>query len=345
MTDALSQEEIDSLLNNLDSDVSSSLQSRPLVPVGKKIKVYDFKRPDKFSKEQLRTVQLLHETFCRATTTNLSAQLRTLVQIHVVSADQLTYEEFIRSIPQSTTLSVIQMEPLRGNAILEIDPNVTFSIIDRLFGGRGDPVKVTRELTDIEASVMEGIVVKILTNMREAWSQVIDLRPRLSQIETNAQFAQIVPPNEMVILVTLEAKIGDVEGMMNFCIPYMTLEPIISRLSAQFWYSSSRKNGSRESLLAIKEKISNVSIDVITQIGKIDLTLREVLSMKVGSIIRLPNVTSTTPLTVKVGDKNKFLGKPGLVGKKIAVQIIKELDVDIMGDIEEEDDDEDSDIE
>ena len=208
----------------------------------RKIKIYDFRRPDKFSKEQMRTVQNMHETFARLTTTSLSASLRILVNVHVASVDQLTYEEFIRSIPTTTTLAVVSMDPLKGQIILEIDPAVTFTIIDRLFGGAGEGSKLTRELTDIEHSVMEGIIVKILGNLREAWTQVIDLRPRLSQIEVNPQFAQIVPPTEMVVLVTLETKIGDVEGMMNLCIPYLTIEPIISKLSAQYWYSSDRKS-------------------------------------------------------------------------------------------------------
>jgi flagellar motor switch protein FliM len=161
----------------------------------------------------------MHETFARQTTTALSSQLRSLAHVHVASVDQLTYEEFIRSIPNPTTIAVINMDPLKGSAILEIDPAVTFSIIDRLFGGPGEGTKFSRELTDIEVSVIEGIIVKILGNLREAWSTVIDLRPRLGTIETNPNFAQIVPPNEMVVLVTLETKVGEVEGMMNFCIP------------------------------------------------------------------------------------------------------------------------------
>ena len=137
------------------------------------------------------------------------------------------------------------MDPLKGSAILEIDPAMTFSIIDRLFGGQGEGAKFSRELTDIEQSVMEGIIVRVLGNLREAWSTVIDLRPRLGGIETNPQFAQIVPPTEMVVLVTLETKVGEVEGMMNLCIPYLTIEPIISKLSAQYWYSSVRRGDDR----------------------------------------------------------------------------------------------------
>ena len=134
----------------------------------------------------------------------------------MATVEQLTYEEFIRSIPAPTTLALINMDPLPGSAVLEIDPSITFSIIDRLFGGKGQSKKIQRELTDIEGSVMEGIIVKILANMREAWNTVIDLRPRLGTIETTPQFAQIVPPNDIVILVTLVVKVGYEEGMMNF---------------------------------------------------------------------------------------------------------------------------------
>lgn len=134
---------------------------------------------------------MMHENFARVTTTSLSAQLRTLVGIHVASVDQLTYEEFIRSVSNPSTLAMVSMDPLKGSSILEIDPSITFTIIDRLFGGPGEsPKNLNRELTDIELSVMEGIIVRILGNLREAWSQVIDLRPRLGSIETNPQFAQ-----------------------------------------------------------------------------------------------------------------------------------------------------------
>jgi flagellar motor switch protein FliM len=330
MTEVLSQDEIDQLLTAISSgDVEPEEVHQPSDQ--RKIKIYDFKRPDKFSKEQIRTVSIMHETFARLTTTSLSAQLRSLVQVHVASVDQLTYEEFIRSIPNPTTLAVINMDPLKGSAILEIDPAITFSIIDRLFGGQGEGTKVTRDLTDIEQSVMEGIIVRVLGNMREAWSQVIDLRPRLGQIETNPQFAQIVPPTEMVVLVTLETKVGDVEGMMNFCIPYLTIEPIISKLSAQYWYSSVRRGTTTENLNILRERLSTIEVAVVAEIGAMDLTVRDVLSLRAGDVIRLQHTRTRDPMIVKVGNRPKFLGKPGLVGNKLAVQIIKQLE-----DIEQE---------
>jgi len=325
MNEVLSQDEIDQLLQAISSGETESDEFKPVSDT-RKIKIYDFKRPDKFSKEQIRTVSIMHETFARLTTTSLSAQLRSLVHVHVASVDQLTYEEFIRSIPTPTTLAVINMDPLKGNAVLEIDPAITFSIIDRLFGGTGQGAKVSRDLTDIEQSVMEGIIVRILANMREAWTQVIDLRPRLGQIETNPQFAQIVPPTEMVVLVTLETKVGEEEGMMNLCIPYLTIEPIISKLSSQFWFSSVRRSSTTQYLGTLKEKLSDVEMDVVAEIGTINLSIRDVLALRTGDVISLSTVRVGDPLTLSVGNKKKFLCQPGVVGKKMAVQVIGKLD-------------------
>jgi flagellar motor switch protein FliM len=353
MTEILSQDEIDALLTAISpGDSQSELESDMGGGGGgsgggmgveqRKVKIYDFKRPDKFSKDQIRTLQMMHETFARLTTTGLSAQLRTLTHVHVASVDQLTYEEFIRSIPSPTTLAVVNMDPLKGSAVLEIDPAITFTIIDRLFGGAGEQFKLNRELTDIEMSVMEGIIVRMLGNLRESWSNVIDLRPRLGNIETNPQFAQIVPPNDMVVLVTSETKVGDIEGMMNFCIPYITIEPIISKLSAQYWYSSIRKGGSSENLDILKERVDQVLIDVIAALGKADITFREVLDLKKGDIINLKK-TVGSDIDVQVGARTKFKGFPGIRNKRMAVQIgeiVEEVSDEYLESIKGDEDDE-----
>ena len=335
MNEVLSQDEIDQLLTAISSGDSEVDDFKPVNDT-RKIKIYDFKRPDKFSKEQLRTVSNMHETFARLTTTSLSAQLRSLVHVHVASVDQLTYEEFIRSIPTPTTLAVVNMDPLKGNAVLEIDPTITFCMIDRLFGGRGvTSGNKNRDLTDIEQSVMEGIIVRILANMREAWTQVIDLRPRLGQIETNHQFAQIVPPSEMVVLITLETKVGDEEGMMNFCIPYLTIEPIISKLSSQFWFSSVRRSSTTQYLGTLKEKLSSVDMEVVASVGSINLSVRDVLSLTTGDVVRLSNTKVGDPLTLSVGNRKKFFCQPGVVGKKMAVQITGKIEDVTADDFEE----------
>jgi flagellar motor switch protein FliM len=319
MTEILSQDEIDSLLTAIST---GEVEPEEVTPTEqRKVKIYDFRRPDKFSKDQIRTLQMMHESFARLTTTALSAQLRALVGVHVASVDQLTYEEFVRSIPNPTTLAVVNMDPLKGSAVLEIDPSITFTIIDKLFGGTGEPTKISRELTDIELSVMEGIVVRILGNLREAWSNVIDLRPRLGNIETNPQFAQIVPPSEMVVLITLETKVGDVEGMTNLCLPYITIEPVISKLSAQYWFSSVRKGATDENLQIIQNRLENVSLDVVAEIGNVMITMQEVLNLTPGDVIKLPHTKIDSDMTLKVEGRRKFKCRPGMVGSRVSVQI------------------------
>jgi flagellar motor switch protein FliM len=220
----------------------------------------------------------------------------------------------------------VDMDPLKGSAILEIDPAITFSIIDRLFGGQGEGAKFSRELTDIEQSVMEGIIVRVLGNLRESWSTVIDLRPRLGGIETNPQFAGIVPPSEMVVLVTLETKVGEVEGMMNLCIPYLTIEPIISKLSGQYWYSSARRGTTTENLNILRDRLASVTVTLSAEIGNMEIPVREVLALRPGDIIRLDSVRVADPMPLKVGDRKKFLCRPGVLGNKLAVQIVKKLE-------------------
>ncbi|MEN2998229.1 MAG: flagellar motor switch protein FliM [Brevinematia bacterium] len=338
MTNVLSQEEIDHLLSALQTGGEvkeiSSLSVEPTSPsvIKKNIKSYDFRRPDRFSKDQLRTLQMIHETFARLTSTFLSAQLRLVVQVHVASTDQLTYEEFSRSIPSPTTLGIINMEPLKGSAVLEIDPTITFVVIDRLFGGKGETLKDNRELTDIEKSVMESVIVRILSNLRESWANVIDLRPRLGNIEVNPQFAQLVPPTDMVVLITFDVKIGEAEGMMNLCVPYVTIEPIMSKLSAQYWYSGIKKIMTKETLDLVKDTLNKVELDISVIIGSTTLKFRDIRKLKPGDVIRLDQ-SMRDNMIMKVENKEKFYCRPGKVGKKVAVQItgiIERLSEDIL---------------
>lgn len=326
MTDLLSQDEIDSLLAAIQSGDQVADDYSSTKPDTRSVKIYDFRRPDKFSKDQIRTIQMMHETFARLTTTALSAQLRALVAVHVGSVDQMTYEEFTRSIPNPTTLAIINMDPLRGSAILEIDPGISFTIIDRLFGGKGDPAKISRELTDIERSVMESIIVRILGNLREAWSTVLDLRPRLGNIETNPQFAQIVHPNDMVVLISFETKVGEVDGMTNLCIPYITIEPIIGKLSAQHWYSSIRKGDSDENRAVIQQRLDLVEIPLRCEVGEVDLHMQDVLQLQMGDVVKLTNTSISSDFIVKVGDRKKFRAIPGRVGNRLAIQVGEGID-------------------
>lgn len=255
----------------------------PIRPEHRKIKVYDFRRPDKFSKEQTLVLARMHETFARLVTTTLSAHLRTVAHVRLISVDQLTYEEFLRSIPSPTTLSRIDMDPLRGQAVLEIDPAVAFAIVCRSFGGeRADPA-LNRELTPIETSLMEYVIARNLGSLREAWSPVIDLRPRLGGIECNPQFAQVVPPTEMVVLVTLETTIGDATGMMNLCIPYLTLHDIVPRLTARHYYALQvRRAATPPSAM----RDLSVEVDISYEGGSV--TLGSLTRLRKGDLVPLP---------------------------------------------------------
>jgi len=256
---------------------------------GKKIKVkkYDFKRPDKFSKDQIRTLQMIHETFARLATTKLSAALQTLFTVHVVSVDQLTYSEFIASIPNPTNIGVINFDPLKGSAVMEIDPNITYAIIERLFGGEGkEDTGITREMTDIELSVFEVLYCRLLKDLNESWSTILNANFRLGNIETNPQFAQIVPPNDMIILVTLQMKVANIKGYMNIALPYITIEPLIYKLSAQYWYSSIlRKDKALNETSIIRSLKTDSQVFIETE----KMPLKDINELRAGYLINLPN--------------------------------------------------------
>lgn len=344
--DVLGQDEIDALLGELDEgeeegggadEVSTSEgtqqteQTTTAEPDEKfkdrNIKDYNFKRPDKFSKDQIRTLQMIHESFARTTTTELSAQLRALASLTVASVDQLSYEEFMKVVPNPTTLGVLDMEPLDGKAIFEMDPALVFQIVDRLFGGTGStsPVNAERELTDIEHSVIERIFMSVLNNLREAWEEIIELRPRLEQIESNPQFVQIVPPNDMVVLITFETQIGDVEGMTNLCIPYVILGPVINKLSATFMYSSASQDLTEEQIERLREKIDYVEVPVSVEVGNTRLEASEILDLEEGDIIKL-DTGLDDPFKLIINGREKFLCKPGRRDQAWAVQVLEPLE-------------------
>jgi len=245
MTEILSENEIDELLTAINS--ANAAKAEDFRPAGerRKIKIYDFKRPDKFSMDQLRNVSIIHEHFARLITGSISAKCRAMCHAYVASVDQLTYEEFVRSIPTPTTLAVISMKPIIGNVVLEIDPACTFAILDRILGGCGDTVKNQHELTDIEESIMKSVILKIVDNLREAWQPILNLQPEIIKIETNPQLAQIVPSEEMVVLVTFEFKIDDAEGMINLCVPFLTVEPVLGKFSDQYYFKSNKNNNKK----------------------------------------------------------------------------------------------------
>lgn len=341
MPDTLSQDEIDALLSAITSEGgTTSGTSGVILPdkkddsrdkLKKKIKIYDFKRPDKFSKEQIRTVTRIHETFTRFLTTFLSTQLRSIIKIEIVSVDQITYEEFIRSINNPTMMSIFNLGTLEGTGVLEMSLGIVFTILDRLFGGIGKPLEKVRILTEIEEVVMRRILNKIFDLLKESWYQVVEIAPKLELIESNPQFAQIVAPTEMVLLITFEIKIGkDNEGIMNLCFPYVVLEPIVNKLTTQSWFMPMKHDGSSEDIIVLEKKIKNVDIAVIAELGRTKTTFREILNLKIGDLIILDKKIDE-PIDVKIGNEIKYKARAGILGKFKAITI-EEI---IKGDNEE----------
>ncbi len=319
--DVLSQSEIDELLSALSTGTVSAEEIRTEQEL-KKVKIYDFKRPDKFSKDQIRTLYMIHENFARLLNTYLSAHLRTMINIEVASVDQLTYEEFIRSLPSPSVISIFQMPPLKGNAVFEMNPALVFAIIDRLFGGVGASISKSRSLTDIEEAIVSRVMTKALEQLQEAWRQVIETNPKLGAIESNPQFTQVVPPNDMVVIITLQAKILQTEGLMTLCIPYLVLEPIMSKLTTTFWVASSTAKKVVSENSDLQKRLIRTPIPVSVVLGKTSINVYELMTLSVGDVLPLDSKCSGE-LRFVVGQKEKFKCKPGLAGKKMAVQITR----------------------
>ena len=318
--DVLSQSEIDKLLSAL-SDGSVSAEEVKAEEEERKVKVYDFKRPDRFSKDQIRTLFMLHESFSRLLNTYLSASLRTMVEIEVLSVEQLTYQEFVQSMGNPSVIGILALPPLKGNIIIEVGTDLAFAYIDRVFGGEGKSGVKSRALTDIETAVMRRFIDTVTNYFKEAWSNVVEFRPNFETMETNPQFAQIVPPSDMVVLVTIHIKMGDVDGMMNICIPYLVLEPVMSKLTTSFWVAASAdKESSPEQVAELQRKIERTQVPFKVELGTVDVTIHEFLTLGFGDVLQLDTMTQDE-LVCYVGSNAKFRAHPGTSGKRMAVQI------------------------
>ncbi|MGM9924124.1 MAG: flagellar motor switch protein FliM [Bacillus sp. (in: firmicutes)] len=318
--DVLSQNEIDALLSAISTGEMNAEELKK-EETEKKIKVYDFKRALRFSKDQIRSLTRIHENFARLLTTFFSAQLRTYVQITVVSVDQIPYEEFIRSVPKMTILNVFDVPPLDGRIVMEINPHIAYAMMDRVLGGEGSSVNKVDSLTEIEMKIMSSLFERGAENLQEAWANIVDIEPVLSEFEVNPQFLQMVSPNETVIVISLNTQIGDTTGMINICIPHVVLEPIIPKLSVHYWMQKEKKDRSPDEIQALREKIQTAVIPLVAEIGKTEISIQDFLLLNNGDVIDL-NTHLNNHLTVKVGDTPKFIGQPGLVGKKMAIQIL-----------------------
>lgn len=318
MGDVLSQNEIDSLLQALSSgelDVEEMQEKDE-----RKVVDYDFKRPAKFSKEHLRTLEIIFEHYGRLVSTNLPVYLRKNIQVNVASSEAVTFSEFTNALSNPVLLGVMNFHPLSGTAIMELSANLGFAIIDRMLGGQGKPLEKNREFSEIEMIIIEKIMTVCMQLFREPWRNVVELNPVLERIETNAQFAQIISPNEMIAIVTLNVKIGDTEGYMNICLPYLTLEDVMDKLNTKFWYSTMQNMEEDTYQEYIETLIKKVDVPVKTVLGTSSISVNDFINLQVGDIIRLDSKVDSD-LSVYVGNIKKFTALPGASQDKYAVRV------------------------
>ena len=318
MADVLSQNEIDSLLSALSTgelDVNDIPDAEE-----KQVKDYDFKRPAKFSKEHLRTLEIIYEHYGRLLSTNLPLYIRKNVTVDVLNSETVTFSEFSNALSNPVILGIIDFQPLSGTIILEIQPTLGFSFIDRMLGGEGAPLDRSRPFTDIEMPLLEKLQTLCMQLMIEPWENVVEISPVLERIETNPQFAQVISPTDMIAIVTLNVKFGEVEGLMNVCLPFFTLESIMDRLNTKYWYSSMKESGDANYEEALESLIRHVDVPIKAVLGKSTVTVNDFVHLQRGDIIRL-NSRVNNDMQVYVGDIFKFNALPGTDKKNYAVRV------------------------
>ncbi len=318
MSEVLSQSEIDNLLKALSTgelDVDEYKENTEV-----QVKNYDFARPAKFSKEHLRTLEIIFEHYGRLLYTNLPAYLRKNVQVDVMNSEAVAYSEFANALSNPVLLGIVNFAPLQGNMILELAPNLGYAIIDRLLGGSGVSLEKKREFSEIEITIIERIISVCIDLLIEPWKNVVHLEPRLERIETNSQFAQIISPSEMIAIITLNLKIGDVEGLMNICLPFITLEPVMDKLNTKYWYSTMQEKDDKSYEETIEALIAKANVPIKAVLGTSTISVNDFVNLQKGDIIKL-NSGIEDELTVFVGNINKFKALPGSSSDNYAVRV------------------------
>ena len=318
MGEVLSQNEIDSLLQalssgELDADEISNTEERTA-------KNYDFRRPAKFSKEHLRTLEIIFEHYGRLLSTNLPVYLRKNIQVSVVNSEACTFSEFSTALSNPVLLAVINFDPLGGNIMMEVAANLGFTIVDRMLGGQGNPLEKNRDFSEIERSIVDKIITVMVQLLREPWKNVTDVNPFLERIETNPQFAQIIAPSEMIAIVTINVKIGDVEGLVNICLPYFTLESVMDKLNTKYWFANMKDNTGEEFEEHIETVIRKVYMPVKAVLGRSSITVSDFVGLQRGDIIKLSSKTDSE-MDVYVGNLLKFKALPGSSRDAYAVRV------------------------
>lgn len=325
MGEVLSQNEIDALLSALSS---GELELEEHASDEKqKIRVYDFKRPNKFSKDHIKTLEMVHDNFARIASNYLTAHLRNSVQIKVISSEQITFEEFIHSVPNPTILMTFFLEPFTGLMMFETGPQFVFQIIDILFGGHGKNIIKTREFTEIEKNIMKKINLKLLENLKMAWEDIMEVEVKFDNLETNPVLNQVMAPNEPVALITMSAEIGHNQSFLNMCIPYISIEKYMDKLIIQYKTSASSRDDI-ENKTKMERNLMNVKVDTHVELGKGYVTVEDFLGLSVGDCIPL-NTRLNEPMDYFIEDRLHFKVYPGIIGKKMGVQVLKIIDKDV----------------
>lgn len=324
MAEILSQKEIDDLIAAMVAEETgrSPQKAQPqVVSIGhRRVRVYDFRRPDKFSKDQLRTLHMIHDNFSRLLTTFFSGQFRTMVQMVVGSVDQATYQEFVRSVTNPTVLGVFSLPPLKGNCVIDINPAISFPMLDRLFGGPGQALQQNRPLTEIEQVVMSRVVNGTLDALKEAWKNIIGFTPRLERLETSPLFAQIVAPNEIVVTVAIDVRVGEHVGAITLCLPFIVLEPILEKISAHNWFSSATSEVDPVDTEILRQRVGEARVQLVAQLGSAEVTVGELLDLEPGDVVVLDQKTNQE-LLMFVGTRPKFTILPGVRNGRMAARI------------------------
>lgn len=333
MTDeVLSQVEVESLLNAMESAVSPSptkaapSTSGPANRAREKITPYDFKRPDRVGKEQMRALQSLHEGFGRNFGAALSALLRSIVEVKLTSVDQLTYSEFVFSLENPTCFNLLTAKPLEGNLILDINPSILYPIINRLLGGGKETGTMARRaLTEIELRLVGRITDLFLHDLKRAWANILPLEFEVERVESNPQLVQIVPPNEVIILISFELTLGDVRGMMNLCIPFNAIERIGNKLTTNNWVSYARVSPTEESIQQVSSRLGQSLVEMVATLASTRITTSDLLTLRVGDIVTTEQDIHS-PLDVAVEGVAKFRASAGAIKGHKAVQIENRLE-------------------
>lgn len=312
MADILSQEEIDALLEVVDEDGDTSAIGSEKSESGeqRQIIIYDFKRPNRVSKEQLRAIKGIHDKLARNLASQISSVMRSIVEIRLHSVDQMTYGEFLMSLPSPTSFNVFSIKPLDGNCVLEINPSIAFPMIDRLLGGNGDGFETNRELTDIEINLLDAVLRMIMGRLKESWSMITDMYPNIEAKESSPNVVQIVSQNEIVIMVVMEIIVGNSSGMINLCYPVIYLEPILSRLANRdimLGETSAKKSRNKE----LKTLIGRAEVLFEAILGKAIISVDEFLNLKEGDILRLDRAANDRAL-VSIDKKELYVAEVGL---------------------------------